>query len=70
MRKEASPSSLQKEFEYSLFLTARVLRLEGLSIARYMYPKQLAQLQNGPLEEIPASINRLKRKAPKMLRMS
>ena len=61
---------LQKEFEYSLCLTARVLRLEGLSIARYIYPKQLAQLQKGPLKEIPASINRLKKNSPRMLRMS
>lgn len=61
---------LQKEFEYSLCLTARVLRLEGLSIARYIYPKQLAQLEGGPLKEIPASINRLKKNSPRMLRMS
>lgn len=61
---------LRKDFEYSLFLTARVFRLEGLSIARYICPTQLAQLQDGPLSEIPVSVDRLKKNAPRMLRMS
>lgn len=58
------------DFERSLFLTARVFRLEGLSIARYICPAQLSQLKNGTLNGIPASVERLKKNAPRMLRMA
>lgn len=61
---------LRKDFEYSLYLSARVFRLEGLSIARYICPAQLDEMKDGPLSEIPASVDRLKRNAPRMLRMS
>lgn len=61
---------LRKGFEYSLFLTARVFRREELSIARYICPSQLAQLQDRPLSDIPESVNRLKKNAPRMLRTS
>lgn len=58
------------DFERSLFLTARVFRLEGLSIARYICPAQLSQLKNGSLNSISASVERLKKNAPRMLRMA
>lgn len=36
---------LRQGFEYSLFLSSRVFRLEGLSIARYICPTQLTELK-------------------------
>ena len=61
---------LRQGFEYSLFLCSRVFRLEGLSIARYICPAQLVEMKDGPLSEIPASVDRLKKNAPRMLRLS
>lgn len=61
---------LRKRLEYSLFLCTRLFRVHGLSIARYLCPAQLAQLRDGPLSKIPESVERLKKNAPRMLRMS
>ncbi len=61
---------LRLDFEYSLFVSSRVFRLEGLAISRYLCPSQLAKLKDGPLSEIPASVERLKKNAPRMLRMA
>lgn len=61
---------LQTDFDYSLFLSDRVFRLEGLSIARFICPAQLAQLKHGPLAEVPAAVERLRKNAIRMLRMS
>lgn len=61
---------LLREFEYSLFVSTRAFRLEGLAISRYLCPAQLDQLKGGPLSEIPDSVGRLRKNAPKMLRMS
>lgn len=61
---------LRRDFEYSLFVSSRVFRLEGLSISRYLCPSELANLKDGPLSEIPASVERLKKNAPRMLRMA
>lgn len=61
---------LRQGFEYSLFLCSRVFRLEGFNIARYICPAQLAELEEGPLAQIPASVYRLRKNAPRMLRMS
>lgn len=63
-------SNLRNGFEYSLYLSTRVFRLEGLLIARFVCPSQLKTLEKGPLAEIPAAVHRLKKNAPRMLRMS
>ncbi|CAN0214438.1 unnamed protein product [Pylaiella littoralis] len=60
---------LRAEFEYSIFLSSRVFRLEGLLIARYICPAQLNAMKDGPLAEIPRCIDRLRKNVPRMLRM-
>lgn len=62
--------NLLREFEHSIFVAARAFRLEGLAISRYLSPAQLDELRGGPLSQIPDSVDRLKKNAPKMLRMS
>ncbi|CAM9129932.1 unnamed protein product, partial [Ectocarpus sp. 8 AP-2014] len=61
---------LRRDFEYSLFVSTRAFRLEGLAISRFLCPSQLAELKNGPLSQIQASVERLKKNAPRMLRMA
>lgn len=61
---------IRERFDYSLFLSARVFRLEALSIARFICPAQLTRLRGGPLAQIPAAVARLKKNAPHMLRVS
>ena len=61
---------LLHEFEYSLFVTSRAFRLEGLAISRYICPAQLAGMKTGPLSAIPESVERFRKNAPYMLRMS
>ncbi|CAM9719629.1 unnamed protein product [Ectocarpus sp. 13 AM-2016] len=61
---------LRRDFEYSLFVSTRAFRLEGVAISRYLCPSELAELKNGPLSQIPASVERLKKNAPRMLRMA
>ncbi|CAM9194187.1 unnamed protein product [Ectocarpus sp. 8 AP-2014] len=61
---------LRRDFEYSLFVSARAFRLEGVAISRFLCPSELAELKNGPLSQIPASVERLKKNAPRMLRMA
>lgn len=59
---------LKQDFQYSLYLSDRVFRLEGVSIARFISPTQLRDMKHGPLAEIPASIDRLRKTALRMLR--
>lgn len=61
---------LRREFEYSLFVSSRAFRLEGLAISRYICPSQLNKMRDGPLSQIPESADRLRKNAPKMLRMT
>ncbi|CAM9882477.1 unnamed protein product [Pylaiella littoralis] len=64
-----SDAQLLADFEYSLFLSSRVFRLEGLSISRYICPAQVIGMKNGPLAEIPRCLDRLRKNAPRMPRM-
>lgn len=66
----AVATQLKADFEYSAFLTSRVFRLEGLSISRFLCPADLSGLKNGPLAEVPASVERLGKNARRMLRMT
>lgn len=62
--------NLLREFEHSLFVSARAFRLEGVAVSRYLCPAQLDELRDGPLSEIPESVDHLKKNAPTMLRAS